>query len=131
MQVAHLIGCSRGVSKASLPTCNDNINCWVCSSLPLHNNYDLYHAGSSPPRDVQAFCSAIGWRMPRDPNGRIIGYDVHLNRLGAMISISGNDATFVAVEKEYQQIGTMVQVCNLYDIKCDVIPLNLLTVGTR
>ena len=69
--------------------------------------------------------------MPRNPNGRIIGYDVHLNRLGAMISISGNDATFVAVEKEYQQIGTMVQVCNLYDIKCDVIPLNLLTVGTR
>ena len=71
----------------------------------------LINTGSSSPRDVQGFCSVVAWRMPHNPNGKIIGYDVQLNRPGTIMS-TGNDGTFLAVEKEYQQIGTLVQVYN-------------------
>ena len=69
----------------------------------------LMNTGSSPPHDVQGFCSVVAWRMPRNPNGKIIGYDVLLNRHGDVIS-TGNDGTFLAVEKEHQQIETLFQV---------------------
>lgn len=65
--------------------------------------------GPSPPRDVQGFCSAVAWRMPRSLNGRITGYDVRLDRVGAIMSV-GSDGTFLAVEKEFQQRGISFQV---------------------
>ena len=50
--------------------------------------------------------------MPRNPNGRITGYDLRLNRpwSGDIMSV-GNDGTFLAVEEEYQQSDVLVQVC--------------------
>ena len=53
--------------------------------------------------------------MPLKPNGKIIGYDVELRRLGEgdVISLStGSDRTFIAIEDDYQQTGTLVQVGN-------------------
>lgn len=73
----------------------------------------MHCVGPSPPRDVQSFCSVVVWRMPRNPNGRITGYDVRLNRpwSGDIMSV-GNDGTFLAVEEEYQQSDILVQVCS-------------------
>ena len=51
--------------------------------------------------EYKRFCSAIGWRVPLNPNGKIIGYDVQLIRPGVrdVISLStGNDGTFIAIE---------------------------------
>ena len=38
----------------------------------------LLYPGPSPPHGVQTFCSVVGWRVPLNPNGKIIGYDVQL-----------------------------------------------------
>lgn len=69
--------------------------------------------GPSPPRGVQAFCSVVGWRVPLNTNGKIVGYDVQLQmRLGesyVMLS-TDSDGTFLAIENEYQMIGTTIQV---------------------
>lgn len=73
----------------------------------------LIHAGPSSPRGVQTFCSAVGWRVPLSSNGKIIGYDVRLMRQGEgdVISLStDSDGTFLAIEGDYQQIRTTVQV---------------------
>ena len=69
--------------------------------------------GPSPPHGVQTFCSAVGWRMPLNPNGKIIGYDVQLMGLGdgdTMLLSVESDSTFSAIHNDYQILGTTVQV---------------------
>ena len=72
----------------------------------------ITHAGPSPPRGVQTFCLAVGWRVPLNPNGKIIGYDVQLMRPGSdvMLLSTDSDSTFLAIENDYQLVGTTVQV---------------------
>ena len=68
----------------------------------------------STPVEVQAFCAAVGWRLPRTPNGQITRYDVQLTVPGFEEDIlisTGKDATFVAVDKDYQEYGATVRVC--------------------
>ena len=75
---------------------------------------DSLFIGPSAPHGVQTFCSAIGWRIPLKSNGKIISFDIQL-RLGVddIITLStGSDRTFIAVEDDYQKIGTMIQVDN-------------------
>ena len=68
------------------------------------------NSGPSPPRGVQGFCSVVAWRMPQNPNGKIIGYDVQLDHRGDVMS-TGSDGTFLAIAEEHQQVGALVQVC--------------------
>ena len=78
----------------------------------MYKCHVFINAGSSPPHDVQGFCSVVAWRMPRNPNGKITGYDVILHRHGVIFS-TGSDGTFLAVENEHQQTGTSFQVYNM------------------
>lgn len=50
--------------------------------------------------------------MPLNPNGKIIGYDVQLMRPGSdvMLLSTDSDSTFLAIENDYQLVGTTVQV---------------------
>ena len=92
--------------------------CKVNISKKLHQSSVGFAAvGPSPPRGVETFCSVIGWRTPRSPNGKIIGYDVRLNRpttskVEHVAFSTGSDGTFLAIAQEYQRIGTFVQASN-------------------
>ena len=89
----------------------------VCSTKIVVYNagliFFLLHPGPSPPHGVQTFCSAVGWRVILNPNGKIIGYDVLLMGPGdgdtILLSIE-SDSTFSAIHNDYQKIGTTVQV---------------------
>ena len=70
------------------------------------------HVGPSPPRDVQSFCSVVVWRVPQSSNGKVVGYDVRLDRRGDVhVMSTGSDGTFLAIAEEQQQFGVLVQVC--------------------
>ena len=69
-------------------------------------------AAPSPPRGVEAFCSAVGWKVPHYPNGRITNYQVLLSRPGTRMVVTfsvESDRTFMAIPPEYQQIETFIQ----------------------
>ena len=63
---------------------------------------------------MRGFCSAVGWKLPRNPNGRITGYDIRLSTDGDDAQIThlstGSEGTFIAIEERYQQEGTVVEV---------------------
>ena len=80
----------------------------------MYNNYANNNIGPSQPHGVQTFCSAVGWRTPLKPNGKVISYDIQLMRMGVnnnSVSYSvGGDRTFMAIPSDYQQIGRVVRV---------------------
>ena len=65
--------------------------------------------GPSPPREVQGFCSVVVWKMPRSPNGKIIGYDLRIIHEEAVI-LSESDGPFLVIREVNQLIGALVQV---------------------
>ena len=69
----------------------------------------MVHAGSSPPCDVQGFCAVVVWRMPQNPNGKIISYDLQLIHQEAII-LAESDEPFLVIAKINQLIGALVQV---------------------
>ena len=72
------------------------------------------HAEPSQPVGVRGFCSAVGWKLPCNPNGRITGYDIRLSKAGEDVQIThlstDSEGTFIAIEERYQQVGTVVEV---------------------
>ena len=80
----------------------------------IFHAHDYVSVAPSPPRGVEAFCSTVGWRVPRYPNGKITKYRVLLSQPGTGMTktfLVESDRTFMAIPPEYQQIGTFIQVC--------------------
>ena len=57
----------------------------------------------------------VGWRMPRQANGELLSFDVHLYTPAGkegVIAMVGSDQTYFAIseQSEYKHSDTLVQV---------------------
>lgn len=89
-------------------------------NITMKFNFHI-HVGLYAPLDIRGFCSVVGWRMPRQPNGKLLTYDIHLYSPSAddsesILATVNSDQTYFALSDDqhiYKQSGSLVQVTDV------------------